>query len=241
MCGRFILTTDVDGVARLLGVPIPAEDAMRGWDEPVRCKRYNAAPGQPVLAATSAGLTPMHWGFVPHWASDPGTSRRHVNARVESAGDKPSFRDAFHAEPGDPVAGRCIIPADGFFEWQVGASGAKRPVLVRRAHTMMLFAGLWSRTAQGETTCVILTCDPNPLLARLHDRMPVILEPDASQGFAAGEPASMAQLTTPLAQHDLTLTPVSTRVNSVDNDDPQVVEPIGTFEDEGWEPQGLLF
>src|SRR5206468_583119 len=118
----------------------------------------------------------MRWGLIPGWAKDPGIGYKMIDARAEGIAEKPAFRAAFKVR-------HCIVPADGFYEWRRRGDGPKQPYLIRRRDgAPMGFAGLWETwidRATGEeiTTCTIITCAPNELMADLHDRMPVILDP----------------------------------------------------------------
>jgi putative SOS response-associated peptidase YedK len=170
MCGRFTLTADIALLAERFGF-----DAAELSYTP----SYNIAPGQQVLTVVNDG-TPragyLRWGLVPSWAKDPGTGHRLINARAETVAEKPSFRQALRQR-------RCLVLADGFFEWQHTGT-TKRPMYIRlRDHRPFAFAGLWDtwRDPAGTplTTCTILTTDANALLTPIHQRMPVILPPAA--------------------------------------------------------------
>lgn len=167
MCGRYILASSGDDLAALYGVePLPLTE------------RYNIAPTQdvPVVTARPGGardMSFMRWGLIPHWVKDPNEFKSTLfNARSESAADKPSFRDAMRS-------GRCLIPADGFYEWKTEA-GAKQPYFIKRDDDQpMAFAGLYSAWTKGSLplmSCAILTTDATGHLTELHSRVPVILE-----------------------------------------------------------------
>ena len=141
---------------------------------------YNIAPSQlvPVVVKDPhRQIRLMQWGFIPHWMkprADGKAVQGFINARSETAMDKPAFRDAFKHQ-------RCLVLADGFYEWQKGTGSAKQPYyLSKQSQNLMNFAGLWSRWVSPEgkeiQTCTILTCEPNALVAQVHDRMPVILQ-----------------------------------------------------------------
>lgn len=243
MCGRFTLRTPAPELARLFGL-----DRV---DPSELAPRYNIAPTQPIptvrerpVAGTSrAGgrgaerpprgpreLAFLRWGLLPGWVEDPRDWPTLINARAESLDRKPAFRDALRER-------RCVVPADGFFEWR-REGGRKQPYLVRlEGGGPFAFAGLWERwrgRRDGEEaeveSCTIVTTEANELLRPLHDRMPVILraedldlwlDPDARH---YGELEALLQ---PLPSELLEVTPVSPRLNSPDEDDADVLEPVG--------------
>jgi putative SOS response-associated peptidase YedK len=178
--------------------------------------RYNVAPTDthPIVRLDPTGerhLQPAIWGFV---STAPGRPPL-FNARAETAPIKDSFRGAF-------VNGRCIVPADGFYEW-AGTGDARRPFRLHRADgKLLLFAGLYEQSATAGHRFTILTTEPNTVVAQLHDRMPVILAPDqVDRWLRRGDPG----LLQPAPDDTLVATPVSARVNSVRNDDPACLEP----------------
>src|SRR5438067_3297187 len=167
MCGRFTLTAPREALTSLFPL----------FDIPDVTPSYNVAPTQAVLAVrVPAGrdkpeLAALKWGLVPGWADDPAIGNRLINARAETVAEKPAFRAAFRQR-------RCLVLADGFFEWQK-VNGRKQPYYfgLRRGEPFA-FAGLWERWDKGEIpleTCTLLTTEANTLLRPLHDRMPVIL------------------------------------------------------------------
>ena len=169
MCGRFTQRADSKKIAKSFGVTeVPAVEA-----------RYNVAPTQDILAVYESGdgraATLYKWGLVPSWANDASMGARLINARSETVAEKPAFRQAFKQR-------RCIIPADGFYEWQ-RTEGRKQPFFFRMQDDRQFgFAGLWERW-EGEggkviNSCTILTTEANEVLRPVHDRMPVILHPD---------------------------------------------------------------
>ncbi len=221
MCGRFTLTVSARVLAELFEVPEP--DGL--------APRYNIAPTQHVLVArTGEGgreLTGVRWGLIPHWADDPSIGNRMINARGETVATKPAFRSALKHR-------RCLIPADGFYEWKKVGAG-KQPHLIRFADKRAFaFAGLWERWLRrdgGEPidSCTIITTTPNELLRELHDRMPVILPTAAFEEWLRPEPLAAPRLDELLAPHpaaEMEAFPVSRRVNSPANDDPSCVEPL---------------
>ena len=198
--------------------------------------RYNVAPSQDVAVARAAPdgrtLAMLRWGLIPSWAKDPAIGHKLINARSETAAEKPSFRSAFRHR-------RCLIPADGFYEWQ-RRDGTRQPWLFGlRDGAPLVFAGLWERwtvpegaaltgslaeRSPGDTveTCTILTTAANETVAPVHGRMPVILPPHAWDAWLAGEEVPLG----PYPAGDMTAHPVSTHVNRPANDDPRCVEPI---------------
>jgi putative SOS response-associated peptidase YedK len=190
--------------------------------------RYNLAPTAvvPVVLATSAGrvVTLHRWGLVPSWSKDPALGARLANARAETAADKPSFRAPFRR-------GRCIIPADGFYEWQARPGGPKQPFCIRAADgSILAFAGLrdtWEGPDGALETCAILTTSANGLMAPIHDRMPVILAP---ADYAAwldpdGVPERLKAMLRPCPEGFLRVYPVGPRVGNVRNEGPELAEP----------------
>ena len=201
-------------------------------DEPDWAPRYNIAPTQPVLVIRQNPKVPfrelslMRWGLIPSWAKDASGAAHMINARSETASTKPAFRDALKSR-------RCLIPADGFYEWQ-RTGKAKQPFCFEVNHgELFAFAGLWERwkNPSGEwvKTCSILTTTPNAVTAPVRDRMPVILGPDAYElwldpGMQNVEAAS--DLLRPCDARLMRCYPVSTRINSVVNDDEECSKPV---------------
>jgi putative SOS response-associated peptidase YedK len=227
MCGRFSLGVNVD---RLVGEFGPG---LAGLDhEP----RYNIAPGQDVLAVVRGpeGLRTgrLRWGLVPRWAPDPGGGGRMINARSETAATRPSFRDSFRSR-------RCWVLADGFYEWQRGPGSRKQPYFIRHPDGRpFAMAGLWDRWRRGDqeiVSCTILTTEPSEVVAPLHDRMPVILTAGERERWLdpTVDPGSLQDLLGPYPG-PLEAHPVTTLVNHVDNEGPQVQEPVEALE----QPEG---
>ncbi len=220
MCGRFVFLSPAESVTRLFGAPV-GEDP-----EP----RYNIAPTQdaPVVRATPDGreFVPLRWGLVPFWAKDPKIGNRMINARGETVASKPAFRQAFRKR-------RCLVLADGFYEWQ-RIPGGKQPWFIAQAdREPFAMAGLWESWRSGEDadpleTCTIITTDANEMMRPLHDRMPVIL--DAANAAAwldlAAGPEALQALLVPAPDGVLHAVPVSRRVNSPANDGPELIEPV---------------
>lgn len=225
MCGRFaLISPGADIMAALGATTTPLDLAQIG-------PRYNIAPTQPVLAVRQTAvagpreLTFLHWGLIPSWSKDAGMGARLINARSETVADKPSFRAAFRRR-------RCLIPADGFYEWQRTDQG-KQPIYIHAGDGRPLaLAGLWEhwQGADGSEieTCAILTTIPNALMQPIHNRMPVILEPaDYDQWLNPGpQPEHDLHLLRPYPAEKLAAYPVSDWVNNPRHDDPQCVVPL---------------
>jgi putative SOS response-associated peptidase YedK len=222
MCGRYVLTVPGDLLASAFGLE----------EVPELAPRYNIAPSQvvPIVRAGESGrreLAFARWGLVPHWAKEAAIGNRLINARAEGLADKPSFRDSFKRR-------RCLIPADGFYEWQKVGS-RKQPWLLRmKGGAPFAFAGLWSSWTEPDTresleTCAIVTTDPNELAAAVHDRMPVILSAPARETWldAKSDRERLLPLLVPCTADAMEAYPVSTLVNNPANDDPGCVERIG--------------
>jgi putative SOS response-associated peptidase YedK len=222
MCGRFTLSVDfADLEAVFPGLTLAAPQVL----EP----RFNIAPTQPVAVVRNDGrnqVEMVRWGLIPWWAKDASIGNRLINARSETLSEKPAFREALERR-------RCLVLADGFYEWQrLPGHRHKTPVYVRlKDGTPFAFAGLWDswRTAPGDRllTCTIITTPPNELIEPIHDRMPAMLKVgDAGRWIESG-PADPHHLETMLAPYPaaaMEVYPVSRRVNDVDVDDPACVE-----------------
>lgn len=220
MCGRFTLTSSPEELARRFGIDPPLDLAPR----------YNIAPGQGVLAVRAR--TPdaregamLHWGLVPPWAEGPEVGFRMINARSETAAEKPAFRDALRER-------RCLVPATGFYEWAPLGAGAKQPYHVT-LRVPFGFAGLWERwqdPAGGVLeSCTILTTDAAPCLRDIHGRMPVMLgEADFAHWLdpAVHDLERLRPLLAPVPDAALVFHPVSDRVNSARIDDAACMAPV---------------
>lgn len=219
MCGRYTLRTPPHVVAELF-------DLVGPLDYPLR---YNIAPSQQVLAVRqnreSGQREPawLAWGLIPFWAKDPTIANRLINARSESAAEKPAFREAFKQR-------RCLIPSDGFYEWQKSGK-QKQPYLITLAgDEPYAYAGLWERwqsPAGPLETCTILTTEANDKLASLHNRMPVILDRhDFAEWLDPGrDPASLQHLFEPFPASRMRVRQVSSLVNSPRHEGPACLNP----------------
>ena len=220
MCGRFTLRTPAGEIALLFQVTVP-----------VLPPRFNIAPSQPLAPVRlnvdegSRELVMLRWGLVPFWADDATDGYKMINARAETVAKKPAFRKAF-------VHRRCLIAADGFYEWQK-RGGRKQPYLLRRkdGHPFA-FAGLWEHwEGQGEVieSCTIVVTEANQLLKPIHDRMPVILHsPDYASWLdpECRDREKLQRLLQPFPSSELEALPVSSLVNNPRNDVAECVKPL---------------
>jgi putative SOS response-associated peptidase YedK len=220
MCGRYTLT---DPDPRLLRFRFGLTEEARIEQE----QRYNVAPTDPVLAIRlnregerEPGV--LRWGLIPHYADPDAFDRLLINARAETLAEAPAFRDAFKTH-------RCLIVADGFYEWRAEETGKKPVWITRPSRKPFAFAGLWAKAQRGDGSsihsCAIVTSKPGEVMAPIHDRMPVILELEAEAAWLdpdAGE-TELLELLTPT--DDLAVTEVSDAVNDVRQDGPALIEP----------------
>jgi len=203
------------------------------FEVPPFTPRFNIAPSQPVpVVRLVPGQTEprrelvwLRWGLIPGWAQDAAIGNRMINARAESVAQKPAFRAALRRR-------RCLLAADGFYEWQ-RTGRRKQPHFIRmRDDRPLAFAGLWESWEgpdQVVESCTILTTDANELMRPIHDRMPVILAPAAYEPWldpTVQEPQQLAPLLVPYPSEPMTAYPVSTLVNSPTNEDPRCIEPV---------------
>lgn len=219
MCSRYFLDADGNVIAYTFHVPV--HDRIR--------KRFNIAPTQdaPVVRANEQGqreVAMLRWGLVPSWAKDLAIGNRMINARSETAAEKPSFRNALRRR-------RCLVPASGFYEW-TGEAGRKVPHAITVAdQPVFAFAGLWEcwhdRTqpdAPPVETFTLLTTGANRALAAIHDRMPVILRPSDHERWLFGKPEEAAALLQPYPDEPVRERVVSTRVNNPRNESPDLLQ-----------------
>jgi len=220
MCGRYTLRTPVETLAEEFGISDPLPEIPT---------RYNIAPTQEVAAVLEEDeerkLEMLRWGLIPSWADDPAVGNRMINARSETAAEKPSFRTAFRKR-------RCLILADGFYEWQK-TNGGKQPYYIRMKNgSPFAFAGLWESWDKygGEIrSCTILTTDANEMVREVHHRMPVILPPETYDLWLdpdMWETEPLLDLLRPYPDDGMEAYPVSRFVNSPSNDDERCVESV---------------
>jgi putative SOS response-associated peptidase YedK len=226
MCGRFVSATPPDQVAAYFEAEAP---------EALLEPSYNVAPTTDVYAVLSDGTTrhvdAFHWGLVPRWAKDPKIGSKMINARAETVAEKNAYKAAMKRR-------RCIVPADGFYEWQkVEGQKAKRPFYIHRPDgEPYAFAGLWEtwKGPDGSSdevlrSCTIITTAANATMAQIHDRMPVILPPEAWDTWLDRDNDDLellGKLLVPAPPELIVLRPISTAVNSVRNDGPELLEAI---------------
>ena len=244
MCGRYSLTTPVDGVRRLFAFP----------EIPNLAARYNIAPTQAVLTVgRAADARPnaysggggvvsggsatggpggsgrrafwTRWGLIPNWAKDPSVGAKMINARAETIREKPAFRTAFRRR-------RCLIPADGFYEWKTVRNGGKQPWRITfQDEQPFAFAGIWENWQSGDgsdvDSCSIVTTEAAPEISDIHHRMPVILDESDFDVWLEGEPDDAARLMHPYTgPRSFKTFTVSRAVNNVRNDDSSLIEPM---------------
>jgi len=224
MCGRFTVTSAPAALRAFFGYP----------EQPNFPPRYNIAPTQPIpvvrLHEGQRQFVLMRWGLLPSWVKDPKTFTLLINARGESVGEKPAFRAAMKRR-------RCLIPADGFYEWR-GVPGRKQAYYIRaKSGQPLAFAGLWETWSgpNGEEldTATIVTTDANATLASIHDRMPVIVPPEAFDLWldcAKVDETTASVLIAPAPDELLEAYEVSTAVNRTANDNPKLLEPVAPGE-----------
>lgn len=227
MCGRFVSTSPPDEIATYFDAQAPTEAAQ----EP----NYNVAPTSDIYVVLEDGdvrvVAPHHWGLVPVWAKDPSLGGRMINARAETLADKSAFKAAFKRR-------RCIIPVDGFYEWQkVPGRKTKQPYFIHRPdEEPFAFAGLWEEWrgpsrdgSQRLRSATIITTEANEAMAPVHDRMPVILPPSAWDAWldpANDDLAGLGRLLVPAPPRIITMHPVSTDVGNVRNRGAHLLDPV---------------
>jgi putative SOS response-associated peptidase YedK len=225
MCGRVRLSSDVSEIKLVFSVPPnrPSPNIAPSW---------NVAPTDPLpvvhydVKAGERSLEVMRWGLVPFWAKDIKVGFANINAKAEGIEGKPAFREAF-------VRRRCLVPVDNVFEWKKTAAGKQPYAIALADRGLMALAGLWetwgSPAGERVRSFAIITTTPNELCAELHNRMPVILAPQAWPEWLGEQPADQRRLKAllvPYSAEEMTCWPVSTRVGNVKNNDPSLIEPV---------------
>ncbi|MDP3723028.1 MAG: SOS response-associated peptidase [Candidatus Omnitrophota bacterium] len=220
MCGRYALT-DLKALVKDNRFQLEAFP-------PSLSPRYNIAPSQPVPAILNQApqeLQFVRWGLIPSWAKDPTIGYRMINARAETIAEKPAFRRPLQRQ-------RCLIPADGFYEWQRLETRKVPHWITLTSGEVFAFAGLWDswtdpKTNTAMTSCTIITTTPNKLLAPIHDRMPAILPRESETTWLSDglNPEQACALLKPYPATRMKASPISTLVNSPSNDTPEVLRP----------------
>jgi len=221
MCGRFVSDISPQQLVELFGLQ----------EVPQLEPRYNLAPSQLAPVVRNQGdhnrLDMLKWGLVPEWAKEPSIGNQMINARAESVAEKPAFRHALKYR-------RCVVPVSGFYEWQLDGEHRKQPWLIRQAdHAPLCLAGLWETWKAKDGTLLetftILTTLANQQLAKIHERMPVILHPDHLNLWLSHnmhDPELLEPLYQPFPATSLAACKVSDLVNSPHNDSPACCEPL---------------
>jgi len=234
MCGRYTITGDLAELEKLVRFICKVVDFK---------PRYNLAPRQhaPILVWENGGavLKPMRWGLIPSWSKDEAIGDKLTNARSETITEKASFRKPFEKQ-------RCLIPADGFYEWQTTPNGKQPFRFTRKDGGFFCMAGLWEKwirphvegelglddtgpqVSQVVETFTVITTTPNPMVAAVHDRMPVILSPEHYRWWLEPkrfEPEFLKTLLRPYPAEDMACGSVSKLVNSAKNDGPECIAP----------------
>jgi putative SOS response-associated peptidase YedK len=227
MCGRYVSSSTPDEIARYFGADEQPERPL----EP----SWNVAPTDDIYVVLERDDTRIvaehHWGLVPFWAKSPAIGTKMINARADGLATKSAFKDSFARK-------RCIVPADGFYEWeQLPGQKVKQPYLINRpSGEPLAFAGLWASWRppgpEGEgglRSATIITTTANDLMGRVHDRMPVILPASAWDAWldpANHDVEALGRLLVPAPPDALTMRPVSTEVNNVRNQGPHLIDPV---------------
>jgi putative SOS response-associated peptidase YedK len=223
MCGRVTQKTgELPGFVSVTGGPDPSRPPQ---------PRYNGAPSQEFWIIRKNPKTgeyqrdQLTWGLIPYWCKDPNGGRKPINAKAETAASLPTFRDAYARR-------RCLLPIDNFFEWKaIKGQKAKQPyAIAMKSDEPFALAGIWENWRRPgphewlRTFCV-LTTNANELVSDIHDRMPVIIPPDAYDRWLANIEPDPRDLLVPFSSELMTMWPISTRVNKPENDDPSILDP----------------
>ncbi len=216
MCGRFTLTIDINTVAKAFHVA-PTVQATA---------RYNIAPTQEVVTVMRNGaahLELLRWGLIPSWAKEESIGSKMINARAETLAEKPSFKGLLRSK-------RCLVVADGFYEWKQEHGGKVPMYITMKDHEPFAFAGLWDtwKSPEGEQirTCTIITTNPNDVVLPIHNRMPAILTPEAREEWldpGLQDDHVLLHLLSPYPSDAMIARPVSRLVNNPRNDSPELI------------------
>jgi putative SOS response-associated peptidase YedK len=226
MCGRVIQSSEPFRLAIVDGLDV-IDRRVNNLGP-----RYNAAPSQELLVIRQnhktgeRSLDLIKWGLIPNWCQDPNGGRKPIDAKAETVSSLPTFREAYAFR-------RCIVPVDGFFEWRaIKGARAKQPYAIAMKDSSQFgLAGLWENwrnpnTGEWERTFAIITVPSNELVGQIHDRMPAILEPVSYDRWLAREPDPHHLLIT-YPSEQMTMWPISRRVNKPENDDPSLLDRVG--------------
>ena len=225
MCGRYGISVSRDE----LEIYLKETYQIELLDSNITLPRYNIAPGQLVISLINDGtryrVGLLKWGFVPEWADDEKIGYKLINARRETLSEKPTFKKSFQTR-------RCVIIADGFFEWYRTTSTKTPYYFYLKDHRIFGFAGLWSTFSKPDgtkiSTCTIITTKANAMMRDIHDRMPVILTEDTAKRWldpTLRDIALLDELLGENAMDDIELHQVSSRVNKTENDDSDIIKP----------------
>jgi putative SOS response-associated peptidase YedK len=217
MCGRFARFSSVQKFADLFGTG--AGFSLN--------PRYNLAPTQALLLARNAAwgnreIVSLYWGLIPHWSKEPKTGYSSINARAETVAEKPTFRDAFRRR-------RCLIAADGYYEWHKRERTKQPYFIALKGREPFAFAGIWEHWAQGDQSidsCAILVTEANELTKAIHDRMPVILAPEAYGPWMdpdLTDPERLKDFLKPYPSERMATYQVSTAINDPKNEQPELI------------------
>lgn len=215
MCGRNSLFVAQEDLEERFDATVVADGGYT--------PRYNIAPGDVEVITNEAKseIDRFHWGLIPFWADEPAEGI--INARSETADEKRVFKNAWESRP-------CLVLSSGFYEWRSRNGGPKQPYRIHREdNPLFAMAGLWDvwEGEDDEISCVtILTTEPNDLMEPIHDRMPVVLQEEAESKWLSSDPNTRKDLCQPYPEDDLTAYEISRYVNSPENDDPSVIEPL---------------
>jgi putative SOS response-associated peptidase YedK len=223
MCGRIIQASGPLRLAIVDGLNVRDDRGSK------ILRRYNGAPGQELLVIREnhktgeRSLDFLKWGLIPHWSQDPKGGRKPINAKAETVMKLPTFREAYRLR-------RCIVPIDGFFEWQATKGGKQPYAIAMKDGSPFGLAGLWENwkdpaTGNWVRTFTIITVPSNDLVGRIHDRMPAILRPEEYERWLGPDP-DPNDLLVSFPSERLRMWPISRRVNKPENDDPTILEPI---------------
>jgi putative SOS response-associated peptidase YedK len=245
MCGRYVSASTAEEIAQYFAAEV--REVVRADPRPAN---FNVAPTDEVYVVRETHRARVvelaRWGLVPHWAKDQSVGARLINARAETLATKPAFAPAFRRR-------RCIVPADGFYEWMVlPGHKRKQPMFITRADgDRFAFAGLWETwtnplepDAPPLRSCTIITGPANDKVAKVHDRMPVMLAPDAWATWLDRDQddlVELQQLFVPAPSSLIEMYPVSTAVNNVRNKDASLIEPLPASRGDGHSGEPTLF